>query len=155
VFVKGYAYGVRDLRDPSRTLRYGDGKLTGKRALVITTTGSSAPALGPRGINGELDQVLFPLLHGTLWYTGMSVLPPVAVHGADRVDDDVYRAAADLVRRRVADIGRSTPIAYRRQNGGDYDTDLVLRDHLAPGATGLAVHVGDHTGRIDGHNAPD
>jgi NAD(P)H dehydrogenase (quinone) len=141
VFVKGYAYGVHDPEHPGRTLRYGEGTLAGKRALVITTTGSPAPALGPRGINGQLDQVLFPLLHGTLWYAGMSVLPPVAIYSADRVRHEQYLEAAALVREQVSAISDTTPLAYRPQNGGDYDEDLVLRPHLAPDGAGLAVHT--------------
>lgn len=141
VFVKGFAYGVTDPEHPGRTLRYGQGNLAGKRALTVVTSGSPAPALGPRGINGQLDQVLFPLLHGTLWYTGMTVLPPVAIYGADRVDDEQYaRAAATLVQR-VTAIGDTEPIAFRQQNGGDYDSDLVLRPEHAPDSSGLAVHI--------------
>ncbi|HEX5116787.1 MAG TPA: NAD(P)H-dependent oxidoreductase [Pseudonocardiaceae bacterium] len=138
VFVKGYAYGVPNAQ------RYGAGTLAGKRAMVITTTGSAEAALGPRGINGQLDEVLFPLLHGTLWYTGMAVLPPVAIHGADHVDATRYRQAVELVRERVAELDRTEPIRYRSQAGGDYDGEFVLRPSVAPGTRGLAVH------RVDG-----
>lgn len=141
VFVKGYAYGVGDPAHPGRTPRYGEGRLAGKRALVVLTAGGPAPTFGPRGINGELDQVLFPLLHGTLWYAGLSVLPPVAVYGADRLGPAGYDAAEALVRRRVLAIADTAPIPFRRQNGGDYDDTLALRPELAEGATGLAVHV--------------
>lgn len=141
VFVKGFAYGVTDPEHPGRTLRYGQGNLAGKRALTVVTTGSPAPALGPRGINGQLDQVLFPLLHGTLWYTGMTVLPPVAIYGADRIDDDQYAHAAAALADRVTAIGDTEPIAFRQQNGGDYDSDLVLRPEHAPDSSGLAVHI--------------
>ncbi|MPZ93300.1 MAG: flavodoxin family protein [Propionibacteriales bacterium] len=142
IFVKGYAYGVRDPEHPDRTLRYGEGKLTGKRALVVVTTGSPEAALGPRGINGQLDQVLFPLLHGTLWYVGMSVLPPVAVYGADRMSPEQYAMAAAQVVQRVTAIEHTAPIPFRHQNGGDYDDDLVLRPELAPASSGVGVHVG-------------
>jgi NAD(P)H dehydrogenase (quinone) len=140
VFVKGYAYGVVDPDDPRRTLRYGDGTLAGKRALLIVSSGSPEAALGPRGINGQLDQVLFPLLHGTLWYTGMTVLPPVPVFGADRVGPEQFEAAAALVRERVTTIADTRPIPYRHQNGGDYDDDLVLLPEHAQGTSGLGVH---------------
>ncbi|HEX2175877.1 MAG TPA: NAD(P)H-dependent oxidoreductase [Nocardioidaceae bacterium] len=141
VFVQGFAYGVKDPRDPRRTLRYGEGRLAGKRALVIVTTGSPEPAIGPRGINGQLDQVLFPLLHGTLWYTGMSPLPPVGVYGANHLTPEEYDAAAALVRGRVTTMAQTEPIPYRTQNGGDYDRDLVLRPEVAPGTSGLGVHT--------------
>lgn len=112
---------------PARTLRYGEGNLAGKRALVVVSTGSPEPALGPRGVNGRLDRILFPLLHGTLWYTGMSVLPPVAVHGADRLTPHQFEVAAAVLRERVAGIEDTAPIPFRRQNAGDYDDALVLR----------------------------
>jgi NAD(P)H dehydrogenase (quinone) len=140
VFVKGYAYGVADPQYPGRSLRYGDGKLAGKRALVVVSSGSPEPALGPRGINGQLDQVLFPLLHGTFWYAGMSVLPPLAVYGADRISEQGYADAVTRLRERVESIMDTPALDFRFQNHGDYDDDLVLRPDLAPGASGLAVH---------------
>jgi NAD(P)H dehydrogenase (quinone) len=141
VFAKGFAYGIADPEHPGRTLRYGDGPLSGRRAQVITTVGSPAPAMGPRGINGRLDQVLFPLLHGTLFYVGMDVLPPLAVHGADRVSDDDYSTAVASLERCLTDLWAAGPIAYRYQNRGDYDQDLVLEPHLCPGEEGIHVHT--------------
>jgi NAD(P)H dehydrogenase (quinone) len=143
VFVKGFAYGVRDPHCPGRTLRYGEGKLAGKRALTVVTAGSPPAPMGPRGVNGELDLVLFGLLHGTLWYAGMSVLPPFAVYGADRLPAPRFDTDAASLRERVLRMDEAEPLPYRRQNGGDYDDDLVLRPDLAPGATGLAVHYAD------------
>lgn len=140
VFVKGFAYGVPDPDHPGRSLRYGQGALEGTRALVVLTAGSPAAATGPRGVNGQLDHVLFPLLHGTLWYAGMSVLPPVAVHDADRLTAQQYAQAAALLRHRVRTIPETAPLPFRTQNGGDYDEDLVLRPDVAPGVTGLAAH---------------
>lgn len=140
VFVKGFAYGVRDPRRPGRTLRYGEGALAGKRALAVATIGSPEASWGPRGINGQLDQVLFPLLHGTFWYTGMEALPPLAVYRADRVSDERYADAAGALRKRLAGLPTDAPIAYRCENGGEYDDELVLRDEHARGESGLGVH---------------
>lgn len=44
------------------------------------------------------------------------------------------------LRRRLEDLPSAEPLSFRPENGGDYDDDLVLRPHLAPGRTGLAVH---------------
>lgn len=140
VFVKGFAYGVRSPRCAGRTVRYGDGVLAGKRALTVVTSGSPDLALGPRGINGQLDHVLFPLLHGTLWYTGMGVLPPVVVTGADRLDARAFEHAAARIRVRVTNMAEDDVLPFRTQDGGDYDDDLVLRPEIAPGRTGLDVH---------------
>lgn len=142
VFVKGFAYGVSR---NGRTLRYGEGELAGKRAMVLLTAGAREPSLGPRGINGEINELLFPLQHGTLWYAGMSVLPPLVVCGADRVSDAEYAVAAAQVRKRLAALPTEKPIPFRKQNGGDYDEELVLRPELAAGRSGLGVH---HAGEI-------
>lgn len=141
VFVKGFAYGIPDPENPRRTYRYGDGPLSGRRALVITTTGSPVAAVGPRGVNGQLDQVLFPLLHGTLWYVGMDPLPPLGIHSADRVSPEAHDRATGMVADTVRRLWEIEPIPYRRQNGGDYDDDLVLRDHVRRDESGLAVHT--------------
>jgi NAD(P)H dehydrogenase (quinone) len=140
VFVKGFGYGVR--ADDGRTLRYGEGVLAGKRAMVVLSAGAREPALGPRGINGQLNDILFPLHHGTLFYAGMSVLLPVAVYGADRVPPEQFAESRELLRARLRTLDTAEPIRFRTQNGGDYDDDLVLRPDRAPGATGLAIHLG-------------
>lgn len=139
VFVKGFGYGV--FAEDGRTLRYGEGRLAGKRAMVVLTAGAREPAMGPRGVNGTLDEVLWPLHHGTLFYAGMSVLPPVPVYGANRVSDTQFAAARSHLRRRLGTLETTEPIPFRTQNGGDYDDDLVLRPDRSPGATGLAVHL--------------
>ncbi|URN03949.1 NAD(P)H-dependent oxidoreductase [Actinomadura madurae] len=100
VFVQGFAFGVTD--DRGRTLRYGDGGLAGRRALVVTTAGARATGLSPRGVHGAAEDVLFPLLHGTLFYTGMDVLPPLVVTGADRATPRRPRRAHRRPRRAPA-----------------------------------------------------
>ncbi|MEN5074885.1 NAD(P)H-dependent oxidoreductase [Isoptericola cucumis] len=146
VFVQGYAYGVRDPRT-GRTRRYGDGGLAGRRALAVVTVGAGT-GLGPRGLHGDLTEVLFPLLHGTFWYTGMQVAEPVAVRGANRLDDEGYEQAAKTLRERLLTLPTGPFVPYRRQDGGDYDTRGELRADVAPGASGLGAHV-RRPGRCD------
>ncbi len=141
VFVKGFAYGVPDPDRPGRNRRYGSGNLIGKRALTVVTIGASEVSYGPRGINGRLDQLLFPLLHGTFWYTGIEALEPLAVYEADRLSDEQYEDAAAALRKRLAGLPSDAPIGYRCETGGDYDDDLVLRDNVVPDETGLDAHL--------------
>lgn len=140
VFVKGFAFGITD--EQGRTLRYGQGPLAGKRAMIVVSSGAREASLGPRGINGELTELLFPIQHGTMWYTGMSVVPPVLVAGADRMSEAGFVASAAQLRERVLGIWDSEPLAFRYQNSADYDADLVLRADLAPAHEGLGVHYG-------------
>lgn len=139
VFVKGFAYGVAD-EESGRTLRYGEGRLAGKRAMVVLSAGAREASMGPRGVNGEVGELLFPLQHGTLWYSGMSVLAPMVVYGADRVSDAAYELAAKELRSRLGSMQDDEPLPFRYQNRGDYDENLVLRPEVAAGRRGLSVH---------------
>ncbi|ARF59616.1 NAD(P)H-dependent oxidoreductase [Streptomyces gilvosporeus] len=139
VFVKGFAFGITDPAT-GRPQRYGDGKLTGKRAMVIVTAGARAATLGPRGVNGDLNDLLFPLQHNTLWYTGMSVVPPLLIPGADRTTPETYETATTRLRDRLLTLPSTTPLPFRHQNTGDYDDNLLLHPHLTPALTGPAAH---------------
>lgn len=138
VFVSGFAFG----KDESgRRLRFEQGPFVGKRALVITTLGDRAGAIGPRGKSGELTQLLFGLLHGTLAYTGMSVLPPLAFPSADRIDEAEYAQCRSELTTRLTTVAEAQPIAYRPQFQGDYTREWELAAHVRPGETGLPIHV--------------
>jgi len=139
LFVQGFAQGVLD-PDTGRARRYGDGGLVGRRAMVLTTVGANAATTGPRGIHGELDETLFPLTHGTFWYSGMSVVAPFVVNGAVALSDEDYADAAARLTERLVALPDAETIPFRRQNGGDYDDHLVLRPDRASGETGVGVH---------------
>ncbi len=139
VLVEGFAFGLSDQNGQDR--RYGDGGLAGRRALVVTSVGARESAFGPRGIHGHIDQVLWPLLHGTFWYTGMAALPPFVVYGADRLTEPEWEAYAEQLRERLRALPITAPLPYRYESGDDYDEGLELQPWLAPGETGLGIHA--------------
>ncbi|NIL74662.1 MULTISPECIES: NAD(P)H-dependent oxidoreductase [Rhodococcus] len=138
VFVEGFGYGIR--RDTGGTRRYGDGLMAGTRAMIVTSMGGSEHTVSPRGINGSLDELLFPIQHGFLWYTGMSVLPPVLVPSADRIGPDEYEHAEKTLHDRLASLFTDDPIPFRHQHGGEYDEKFVLRPEYGAGDSGVRVH---------------
>ncbi|GAA2639306.1 NAD(P)H-dependent oxidoreductase [Streptomyces axinellae] len=138
VFTQGFAFGVKDAEGNPR--RYGDGGLAGKRATVITSVGARPSGFGPRGIHGHIDDVLFPLHHGTFWYTGMEALPPFVIYGADRLTEDEYAPYADELRGHLLGLPTAEPLRFRSERGGDYGGDLVLRAGVEPERTGFAAH---------------
>ena len=138
VWAYGLAYGHRDAGNRHR---YGEGGFAGRRAMVSVTTGGPASDYAPRGINGPLDQLLFPVTHGSLFYPGMAVLRTHAVYGTSRLDADGVAAAQAAWRERLAGVFDETPIRFRPQNGGDYPDGHVLADDVAPGRTGFAAHI--------------
>ncbi|MDA1359718.1 NAD(P)H-dependent oxidoreductase [Glycomyces luteolus] len=137
VFTNGFGYGTS--RDWPR---FGDGVLKGKRAMVVVTTGAAESHLSDRGVNGSIDDLLFPLQHGVLFYPGMQVLPPVVITGAvHRFGESEYADAVKLLRSRLETIAETEPIAYRKQSE-DYDEDKRLLPGLEPeGTTGFALHI--------------
>jgi NAD(P)H dehydrogenase (quinone) len=142
VYAYGFAYGVGEHSDTHWGDRFGEGTFAGKRAMLIVTAGGWEPHYSPRGINGPIDDLLFPINHGILYYPGFDVLPPFVAYRVDRLDEAGFAAMADELRGRMRTLGTTAPIPYRRQNGGDYEIpSLQLRPELgAPGATGFALH---------------
>lgn len=145
VFAYGLAYGYKN---SGNRYRYGDGGLKGKRALLSVAVGGPAEDYSPRGINAPLDQLLFPITHGTLFFAGMDVLPTFAVYGAGRVTAEDVEAAKTAWRLRLERLFEDAPIPFRPQNGGDYPDGHVLADHVAVGQTGLLAHIGDPASKL-------
>lgn len=142
VYAYGFAYGVGEHSDARWGDRYGEGTMAGKRAMLVVTTGGWESHYSPRGINGPIDDVLFPIHHGILYYPGFDVLPPYVVYRTGRVDDARFSAIRDELGQRLDNLWQTPPIAFRPQNAGAYDIPaLTLRPEIAPDQSGFAAHV--------------
>jgi NAD(P)H dehydrogenase (quinone) len=138
VWAFGLAYGYQGA---GNTYRYGEGGLAGKRAMLAVTVGGPAIDYAPRGINGPLEQLLFPITHGSLFFPGMQVLPTFAAYDAVRIDAGRMALIESAWRTRLHALFDVAPIAFRTQNGGDYPDRHVLAGDIEPGKTGLEVHI--------------
>jgi NAD(P)H dehydrogenase (quinone) len=142
VYAYGFGYGVGEHSDRHWGDRYGEGTLAGKRAMLVVTAGGWESHYGPRGINGPIDDLLFPIQHGILYYPGFDVLPPFVVFRAGRMDADRFALTCEALGGRLDTLASTPPIAFRPQNAGDYEIpSLTLRDEHAPGRSGFGVHV--------------
>lgn len=152
VYAYGFAYGVGEHSDTHWGDRYGEGMMAGKRAMVIVTTGGWASHYSARGINGPLDDLLFPIQHGVLYYPGFDVLPPFAIHRTGKMNDVRFDETRAALGKRLDELWTAQPIPFRRQNAGDYEIPaLTLKAEIAPGSVGFAVHVAHE----EAHDAPD
>lgn len=138
VWAYGLAYGYQG---QGNRYRYGEGGFRGRRALLSVTVGGPAVDYSPRGINGPLEQLLFPITHGTLFFTGMDVLPTHAVYGTGQPSPATLDAATSAWRERLHGLFDEAPLPFRPQNGGDYPDGHVLADDVAPERTGLLAHL--------------
>ncbi len=149
VYAYGFAYGVGEHSDRHWGDRFGEGTFAGKRAMLIVTTGGWEEHYAPRGINGPIDDLLFPINHGILYYPGYDVLPPFVAYRVDRLDEKGFDLIANRLRMRMRTLATTPPIPYRQQNGGDYlIPSLQLRPELVePDTRGFALHVDSTAGR--------
>lgn len=141
VLTNGFAYGDVDPDLGGIPRRYGDGALAGRRALVIVTAGEDDRSIGRRGISGDIDSLLFPLTHGTLWYVGIEVLNLHVVHDADTLGAEGVEREARRLRARLNEIDTEPARRFRRLRDGDYQHTRALREDLLPGRFDLDIHL--------------
>jgi NAD(P)H dehydrogenase (quinone) len=135
VFTNGFAHG------PAVPPPYSEGALGGRRALLSVTIGARESAFSDRGVHGRLPDLLYPLQHGVLWFTGMAPLEPFAVYGTVDLSAEQFAAAKQAYRRRLAALFTDDPVPFRPLTD-DYDHDMRLLPALeAPGTTGLDLHT--------------
>ncbi len=115
--------------------------------MVATTVGGRIGHYTERGVNGPIDDLLFPVNHGVLYFTGFDVLPPFVEHSAVHLDDRHYAGIAARYRQRLATVFTAEPIPYRPELGSD-NTGLTHQDgselipgRESPGTSGFALHT--------------
>ncbi|MBO1337425.1 NAD(P)H-dependent oxidoreductase [Streptomyces sp. VRA16 Mangrove soil] len=143
VFSYGFGYGVGEHNATRYGDRFGEGALQGRRAMLSVTVGGPEGHYSDRGINGPVDDLLYPIQHGILFHPGMEVLPPYVLYRAGRLTPEAFAAAADSWRERLLTLETTAPVPYRVQNAGDYELpEGRLREGLeAPGRSGFGLHV--------------
>jgi NAD(P)H dehydrogenase (quinone) len=145
VYAYGFAYGVGEHSSRRWGERYGEGVFKGKRAMLVVTAGGWQPHYSERGINGAMDDVLFPINHGVLYYPGFEVLPPFVVYRAGSIDAERLLGVQRDLQLRLDTLWTQAPIRYRAQNAGDYDIPaLTLKPgRESDGRHGFGLHVGE------------
>jgi NAD(P)H dehydrogenase (quinone) len=117
VFAVGRAYGGGRWFDR--------GVFVGKRAMCSVTVGGASPMYSANGINGPISAILFPINHGTLNFTGFTVIEPFVVHGPARIGNEERAAHLARYRKRMLGLLSAPTIAGPRT--ADYDEGLVLK----------------------------
>ncbi|HAD87332.1 MAG TPA: NAD(P)H dehydrogenase [Rhodospirillaceae bacterium] len=105
VMVSGLTYGGRRF--------YDRGGLKGKKAMLTLTLGGREYMLdSDEAIHGKLEDMLRPLLRGTLAYTGMTVLPPFVAWHVPYVDDAARAQYLTDYEDRLRNLDSLTPLAF-------------------------------------------
>lgn len=143
VYAHGFAYGVGEHSERHWGDRYGEGRLSGRRAMLVVTAGGWESHYAQRGINGPIDDLLFPINHGVLHYPGFDVLPAFVLYRAGKVDAARMDAIRAGLGARLDALWTQAPIPFRSQNHGDYEIPaLTLKPgREAEGVRGFGLHV--------------
>jgi len=104
VLISGLTYGGKRF--------YERGGLRGRKAMVTLTLGGRPHMLNDDGIHGDLEDMLCPLLRGTLYYTGLSVLPPFVAWHVPYITDDARADYLDAYEQRLGQLEELEPITF-------------------------------------------
>lgn len=104
---------------------YDRGGLAGKNGLLAFTLGGRPHMFGPGAIHGELEVMLRPLLRGTLYYVGMTVLPPFAAYHVPYITLEARAQILDEYRAYLRRLDMLEPLRFPRLD--DFDDRLNPR----------------------------
>ncbi|MGE8144359.1 NAD(P)H-dependent oxidoreductase [Pseudomonas frederiksbergensis] len=106
VLVSGVCYGGKRF--------YDQGGLAGKKALVSVTLGGREHMFGEDAIHGPLEDMLRPLLRGTLAYVGLDVLPPFVAWHVPYISADARGQFLLDYQQRLERLDQDAPLVFPR-----------------------------------------
>lgn len=104
VLVSGICYGGKRF--------YDHGGLAGKKALVTVTLGGREHMFGEGAIHGPLQDMLRPILRGTLAYVGFDVLEPFVAWHVPYINDEARRDFLSQYRSRLECLSDERPLLF-------------------------------------------
>ncbi|QBF26902.1 flavodoxin family protein [Pseudomonas tructae] len=106
VLVSGVCYGGKRF--------YDQGGLAGKRALVSVTLGGREHMFGEGAIHGPLEDMLRPILRGTLAYVGFEVLEPFVAWHVPYISDEARKDFLRSYQQRLTHLSDDQPLVFPR-----------------------------------------
>ncbi|HCV40958.1 MAG TPA: NAD(P)H dehydrogenase [Pseudomonas sp.] len=106
VLVSGVCYGGKRF--------YDQGGLAGKRALVTVTLGGREHMFGDGAIHGPLEDMLRPILRGSLAYVGFEVLEPFVAWHVPYISDEARQAFLRSYEQRLQHLSDDLPLSFPR-----------------------------------------
>lgn len=142
VYANKFAHGIGEHGGEKWGDRFGEGILEGRKAMIVMTVGGREPHYRPRGVNGYMEDLLWPIQHGIFFYPGMDSLPAFTIFEVGhRTTPEVFEKIKSDYRERLLTFETTPIIQYRSQNSGDYDGQQLLKPgREGEGVTGLAIH---------------
>jgi NAD(P)H dehydrogenase (quinone) len=127
VFVNGTVYG-------SGGMRFDNGGLKGRKAMLAITTGCFPNMVEPDGLLGGIDVILWHLHHGTFGYSGLSCLTPFLAGSIHYTDDDSRKRYLDAYEERIRNLDKAEPVPTHLL--ADFGPDWRLKQGIEPRTAG-------------------
>jgi NAD(P)H dehydrogenase (quinone) len=105
---------------------YDQALLKGKKSMVAVTTGGAENFYQPDGPHGvKMEQVLYNVTHGTLYFCGIDVLPSFVAYSVFQAGDEKRQAYLKEYQERLLSLKTTAPIPYHKFS--DFDENFRLR----------------------------
>ncbi|NWB54115.1 NAD(P)H-dependent oxidoreductase [Pseudomonas sp. F8002] len=104
VLVSGVCYGGKRF--------YDQGGLAGKKALVTVTLGGREHMFGEGAIHGPLEDMLRPILRGTLAYVGFEVLEPFVAWHVPYISAEARQDFLRNYQQRLEGLADDQPLVF-------------------------------------------
>ena len=127
VFVNGTAYG-------SGGMRFDNGGLKGRKAMLAFTTGCFPEMMEPGGLLGQRDVILWHLHYGTFGYSGLQVLSPFVGWSIQYSDEAKRREYLDQYEARLRGIEHEEVMPTHVLS--DFGRDWRLKPDIEPRTAG-------------------
>ena len=127
VFANGTVYG-------SGGMRFDNGGLKGRRAMLAFTTGCFPEMMEQDGLLGQRDVILWHLQYGTFGYSGLQVLEPFVGWSIQYTDEAQRQAYLDQYEARLRSIDQEAPMPTHVLS--DFTTDWRLKPGIEPRTAG-------------------
>ena len=108
---------------------YDKGLLAGKKAMISVTTGGPEAIYSPNAPHGwDINQVLYPVNHGVLYFCGIQPTPPFVAYAVFQVENEVRKQYLEGYKKRLLTLETTEPIRYHKLS--DYDKNMTLKKSL-------------------------
>lgn len=118
----GFAYGGK--------MWYENGGLKGRKAMLSLTTGGGPSIYSPRGRNGDMELLLWPIQNGILRFVGFDVLPPFIAWGPAGAAPEHREKYLEEFRQRLLTVETTLPLFFHPSE--DYDQKYELLETVKP-----------------------
>ena len=119
VMISGICYGGKRF--------YDKGGLRGKRVLLALTLGGQEHMFGDDRVHCRLEEMLTPIMRGTLAYVGMDVLNPFVGWHVPYISQEARQKILDSYEMRLKNLHQEKPLIYPKLS--DFDENLYPVQH--------------------------